>query len=166
MLGFWKKTALAVLVLVGSRESFAQEPGAKREKVLEAQKIVLKDEAGTVRIEIGIRRGGPYIDLLNPGGTVGATLNIEDIGRGLVILGPDGDEQIALGKASGNASHSLTIKAADGRALFATPGTSVPAVSQNTNEASWRVPVAIVISGIFIGAGLYFGRRRVTASPT
>ncbi len=123
----------------------ADQPPLHPAGVVEAQKFVLKDEDGSVRAEIGIRRGGPHISLLNPDGSVGASLNLERTGRGLVIVGPNGQEQIAMGKASGQSNYYLTIKSSDGNQLFSIPTTTPQNPSENSS--SWLIAVAIVIAG-------------------
>lgn len=121
---------------------------------------MLKDGDGTVRLEIGFRRGGPHIDLFNPNGSVGATLNLENNGRGLAILGPNGEEQIAMGKVSGKSNYYLTIKSSDGTALFSVPNVDVNAPSGSQNSSSWLLAAAIVVAGAFVGVGVYLGIAR------
>ena len=151
---------IVALLFVGTTQAQAQQDGTSSEGVVEARKFVLKDEDGTVRAEIGFQRGGPSIDLLNSDGSVGATLNLEESGRGLVILGPNGQEQIAMGKASGQPNYYLTIKSSDGRQLFSVPGSAATTQPPSQNNSSWLIAAAIVVAGISVGAGVYLGGIR------
>ena len=151
---------VVALLFVSTTQARAQQDGASSEGIVEAQKFVLKDKDGTVRAEIGFRRGGPSIELLNPDGSVGATLNLEGSGRGLAILGPNGKEQIAMGKASGQPNYYLTIKSSDGTQLFSVPGSGVATQNRPQDNSTWLIAAAIVVAGVCVGAGIYFGTTR------
>jgi hypothetical protein len=168
---FTRSTALivAALLLAGVSTTGAQQDGSPSEHVVEAQKFLLKDENGKVRAELGFRRGGPHIDLLNLDGSVGVSLNLEDNGRGLAISGPNGQEQLVMGKASGQV-YAITIKSEDGSQLLSVPGTTAQASDGSVGGArsTWPIALAIIIAGAFIAGGVFLGitRKRTTATGT
>lgn len=161
-----RPTTLIVITfsIASTTQAHFQQDDAKSEGVVEAQKFVLKDEDGTVRAEFGIRRGGPHISLLNRDGSVGATLNLEDNGRGLVILGPNGEEQIAMGKTSGQQNYYLNIQSSDGSSLFSVPAATNQKLARE--DSSWSIATAIVVAGICIGTGIYLGISRRSKRTT
>lgn len=138
--------------ITSSTQAHFQQDDAISEGVVEAQKFVLKDEDGTIRAEFGIRGGGPHISLLNRDGSVGATLNLEDNGRGLVILGPNGEEQIAMGKTSVQQNYYLNIQSSDGTSLFSVPAATAQKLAQDNSSS--LIATAIAVAGICIGTSL------------
>lgn len=159
--------AIVVFLMDGTTYAPAQDTDAPPKSVVEAQKFVLKDEGGTVRAEIAFRRGGPYIDLLNFDGTVGVSLNLEDNGRGLAISGPNGQEQLVMGKVSGQV-YAITIKSEDGSHLFSVPRAAAQASGGLVGgaQSNWPIALAIIIAGAFIAAGIFLGITRKRTNPT
>ena len=158
--------SIVASLFVSTQHTRAQQDVTPSARIVEAQKFVLKDEEGTVRAEIGFRHGGPSFNMFNLDGSVGATLNLQESGRGLAILGPNGKEQIAMGKTSGQPNYYLTIKSSDGTQLYSVPASAVTTQSQSQNNSSWMIAAAIVVAGVCVGAGIYFGILRRSKPAT
>ena len=160
-------TTVVVFLMVGTTYAPAQDTEAPSKSVVEAQKFVLKDEVGTARAEIGFRRGGPYFDLLNLDGTSGVSLNLEENGRGLAISGPNGEEQLVMGKAPGQV-YAITIKSEDGSQLFSVPTTAERASGSVVGgaQSNWPIACAIIIAGALIAGAVFLGITRKQTTPT
>ena len=130
---------LLILITVGALAA-AAPPEKKAEKVVEADKFVVKDDKGVTRIEIGMQEGHPAIILSNEKGQARVVALVGKKEARVVVVGTD-------------EKRSVTLSAEESAAYVASQDVS-------TDKPTIRAILGTAKKNAFVGVGDEKGQLR------
>ena len=142
----WLLAALAVFLgvwVIG--ESFGPEtaraqPAAAAFKEIRANRIVVEDKKGKVRVDLSVDKDGPALTLSDDKGNTGVWLNLDKDGPALRLTDDKGNSRVSLNVRKDGTSLALYDEKGQPRAKLGAGSTSSPDGTKTTYpESSLRL---------------------------